>query len=825
MERGQVGVDVRTQFIKWFEEISIQDIPLVGGKNASLGEMFQRLTPQGINIPPGFAVTADAFSSLVAQSDISEKIYSMLSSLDTQDTSELAKVGHKIRAIIRNAGIPEEVAHEIRNAYAELCHRTGVAELDVAVRSSATAEDLPDASFAGQQESFLNVRGANDLITACLNCFASLFTDRAISYRSTKGFEHEKVRLSICVQQMVRSDLAASGVIFTLDTESGARNVVLINSAYGLGENVVGGRVDPDEFLVLKPLLRESGRNSEIVPILRRKLGLKQVRMVYSGHGSRTTRNIEVSQRDRERLSINDEDVIKLAQWATAIERYYSSLNGRETPMDIEWGKDGKTGALFILQARPETVHSQESGLQQSSHFLKERSAVLITGRAIGSKIGSGPVRIVNNVSELGEFQDGEVLVADMTDPDWEPIMKKASAIITNRGGRTCHAAIVSREHGVPCIVGTGTGTEALRLGQVVTVSCAEGDEGFVYDGRLLFEEEKVNWTSLERPRTKIMVNLGNPAQALKTSLLPVDGVGLARIEFIISEYVKIHPMALAHPEEITDPETREKIENLLGGHKNDPRQYFIDRLSEGVGLIAGAFYPRPVIVRFSDFKSNEYAGLLGGQKFEPIEENPMIGFRGASRYYNPRYRDGFALECYAINHLRQKVGLTNIKVMIPFCRSPEEGQRVLAEMKGHGLSQGKDGLEVYVMAELPSNILRGEEFGVIFDGFSIGSNDLTQMVLGVDRDSSVISHLFDERDPAVLKMLQMAIEVAKKSGRPIGICGQAPSDFPEISKLLVQSGINSISVTPDAVLKTIRVVLDAEKSCLPLVELKPSRS
>ncbi|MBK7842502.1 MAG: phosphoenolpyruvate synthase [Bdellovibrionales bacterium] len=803
-----------SQFIKWFEEISIQDISLVGGKNASLGEMFQRLTPQGINIPPGFAVTADAFSFLVDQSKISEKMYSLLSNLDSQDTNKLAEVGHKIRAIIRNAGIPEEVASEIRSAYAQLCHRTGVVELDVAVRSSATAEDLPDASFAGQQESFLNVRGANDLLLACLNCFASLFTDRAISYRSTKGFGHDKVRLSICVQQMVRSDLAASGVIFTLDTESGARNVVLINSAYGLGENVVGGRVDPDEFLVLKPLLGDLDRSAGRVPILRRKLGSKQVRMVYSGQGSRTTRNIEVSQRDRELLSINDGDVIKLAQWACAIEQYYSKLNGRETPMDIEWGKDGKTGALFILQARPETVHSQELGLVQSSFFLKERSAVLITGRAIGSKIGTGPVRIINHVSELGEFQDGEVLVADMTDPDWEPIMKKASAIITNRGGRTCHAAIVSREHGVPCIVGTGTGTEVLKLGQVVTASCAEGDEGIVYKGRLSFEEEKVNWTSLERPRTKIMVNLGNPAQALKNSLLPVEGVGLARIEFIISEYVKIHPMALAHPEEITDQETKTEIENLLGFHRNNPRQYFIDRLSEGVGLIAGAFYPRPVIVRFSDFKSNEYAGLLGGQKFEPIEENPMIGFRGASRYYDQRYRDGFALECSAISHLRQKVGLTNIKVMVPFCRSPEEGQRVLAEMKEHGLFQGKDGLEVYVMSEIPSNILRGEEFGKIFDGFSIGSNDLTQMVLGVDRDSSVISHLFDERDPGVLKMLRMAIEVAKRTGRPIGICGQAPSDFPELSRLLVQSGISSISVTPDAVLKTIRVVLDAEKSC-----------
>ncbi len=804
-----------SQFIKWFEEISIKDIPLVGGKNASLGEMFQRLTPQGIHIPPGFAVTAAAFSLLIAQNGVSEKIYSLLSKLNPTDTNELAKIGHEIRTLVRSIGVPEKVAHEIREAYAQLCLRSGIKELDVAVRSSATAEDLPDASFAGQQETFLNVRGRDDLLVACLNCFASLFTDRAISYRSTKGFEHAKVRLSICIQQMVRSDLAASGVIFTLDTESGARNVILVNSAYGLGENVVGGRVDPDEFFVLKPLLglvdsKADGKRT--VPILRRKVGLKQVKMVYSGHGSRTTRNIEVSRTEQGKLSISDSDVIKLAEWALAIEQYYSKLNGRDTPMDIEWGKDGRSGDLFILQARPETVHSQVSALQQSSFALKERSKVLATGRAVGSKIGAGAVRIVNDVSELGHFQKGEVLVADMTDPDWEPIMKKASAIVTNRGGRTCHAAIVSREHGVPCIVGTGVGTQVLKDGQAVTVSCAEGDEGFVFDGKLSFTEDKVNWTSLDKPRTKIMVNLGNPAQALKTSLLPVEGVGLARIEFIISEYVKVHPMALAHLDEIKEPEVKEQIENLLGSQKNNPGQYFVDKLAEGVGLIAGAFYPRPVIVRFSDFKTNEYASLLGGKQFEPLEENPMIGFRGASRYYDVRYRDGFALECRAIKYLREQVGLTNIKVMIPFCRSPEEGEKVLTQMKSNGLVRGENGLEIYVMSELPANVLRAEDFARIFDGFSIGSNDLTQMVLGVDRDSSVISHLFDERDPAVLKMLRMAIDGAKKSSRPIGICGQAPSDYPEISKLLVEEGISSISVTPDAVFKTIHMVLDVEK-------------
>lgn len=796
-----------TQFIKWFESISIGDIPSVGGKNASLGEMYQRLTPQGISIPPGFAVTADAFSSLIAQKGISEKIYSMLDKLDSSDTGKLAKTGHEIRTLVRSAGIPENVAEEIRQAYAELCRRSGVDEIDVAVRSSATAEDLPDASFAGQQETFLNIRGAEDLLVASLNCFASLFTDRAISYRAAKGFEHAKVRLSICVQQMVRSDMAASGVTFTLDTESGARNVILVNSAYGLGENVVGGRVDPDEFFVLKHLLGKTA-----VPILRRKVGAKQVKMVYSGHGSRTTRNIEVSRADREKLSISDQDVVKLAEWALAIEQYYSKLNGHDTPMDIEWAKDGRTGDLFILQARPETVHSQESTLQQSSFVLQERSQVLISGKAVGAKIGAGPVRVIHDVSEISQFKNGEVLVADMTDPDWEPIMKKASAIVTNRGGRTCHAAIVSREHGVPCIVGTGAATEILAAGQVVTVSCAEGDEGFVYEGPLDFKEEKVDWKSLDRPSTKIMVNLGNPAQALKTSLLPVDGVGLARIEFIISEYVKIHPMALAHLEQVKDAAEKQQIEKLLGSQQANPAQYFIDRLSEGVGLIAGAFFPRPVIVRLSDFKTNEYASLLSGKQFEPIEENPMIGFRGASRYYDARYRDGFALECRALKHLREQVGLTNIKIMIPFCRSPEEGEKVLAEMKLHGLVRGESGLEVYVMSELPSNVLRAEEFGRLFDGFSIGSNDLTQMTLGVDRDSAIISHLFDERDPSVLKMIDMAIAGAKKTNRPIGICGQAPSDYPEMSRHLVKEGIGSISVTPDAVFKTIQVVSGIEK-------------
>ncbi|MCM2281785.1 MAG: phosphoenolpyruvate synthase [Bdellovibrionaceae bacterium] len=795
------------KYIRWLGEISIGDISVVGGKNASLGEMYRTLGQRGIRVPPGFAITADAFSELVKQDQVGQKIYHELSRLDTRQTEQLAQVGNRVREWVRGAGIPGDVQDDVRAAYRKLCAQVGVESLDVAVRSSATAEDLPNASFAGQQETFLNIRGEDQLLSACLNCFASLFTDRAISYRVNKGFEHDKVRLSIGVQQMVRSDLGSSGVIFTLDTESGARNVILLTSAYGLGENVVAGRVDPDEYLVSKPLL---GRAP--MPILRRKLGAKQQKMVYSGHGSRTTKNVEVSKLDQESFSLSDQDVIGLSKWAAEIERYYSELNGRDTPMDIEWGKDGRTGELFILQARPETVHSAEGQLQSSIFSLRERSEVLCQGRAVGTKIGAGKVRFISDVSELPTFQPGEVLVTDMTDPDWEPVMKKASAIVTNRGGRTCHAAIVSREHGVPCIVGTGRATAVLRNGQEVTVSCADGDDGLVYSGILKFVEEKLDWENLEKPNVKVMVNLGNPSQALKTSLLPVDGVGLARMEFVISEGVKVHPMALAHPERIESEKTRKEIADLLGPYKNKPEQYFIDRLSEGIGLIAGAFYPRSVIVRMSDFKTNEYATLLGGAPFEPKEENPMIGFRGASRYYDTRYREGFALECKAIKHLREVVGLTNIKLMVPFCRSPEEGKKVLEEMRQNGLSQGVNGLEIYVMSELPANALRGQDFARIFDGFSIGSNDMTQMVLGVDRDSDVISHLFDERDPAVLEMLRIAIVSAREASKPIGICGQAPSDYPEMCRFLVEAGINSISVTPDAIFKTIHVVLAAEK-------------
>lgn len=796
------------RFIKWFDEISIKDLPLVGGKNASLGEMYSSLTAKGIKIPPGFAITADAFSELMNLNDLKTQVYSLLSNLDPHDTEKLSQTGLKVRSMLRNAELPEIIQKEIRQAYIELSKKTGKAMLDVAVRSSATAEDLPDASFAGQQETFLNIRGEEDLITACRNCFASLFTDRAISYRTAHGFEHSKVRLSVCVQQMVRSDLASSGVLFTLDTESGAKNVILINSSYGLGENIVGGKVDPDEFIVLKSML-----GKPFNPIIRKKTGLKQQRMVYYGHGSRTVKNVDVSKVDQLKFSLNDEEIIKLAEWGLQIEKYYSDKYNKQTPMDIEWAKDGQNGDLYILQARPETVHSSKAFDVSNIFILDKKSEQLLSGRAIGSKIGAGPVRIIKDVSELNQFKSGDVLVADMTDPDWEPVMKKSSAIITNRGGRTCHAAIVSREHGVPCIVGTEFGTEVLHNNQKVTVSCSEGDTGFVYEGILPFHDEKIDWKKLPKTKTKIMVNLGNPALALQTSLLPVAGVGLARMEFIIGEMVKIHPMALIHLEQVKDISIRKNIISLLGEYISNPKQYFIDKLCEGIGMIAGAFYPRPVIVRFSDFKTNEYANLLGGNLFEPKEENPMIGFRGASRYYNDRYREGFALECQAIKVLREKMGLTNIKVMIPFCRSPEEGRKVIKEMQLNNLSIGENGLEVLVMSELPANVLRADEFAEIFSGFSIGSNDLTQMVLGVDRDSSVISSLFNELDPAVKAMLKLSISSAKRNKRPIGICGQAPSDYPEMSQFLVKEQIDSISVTPDSVVRTIKTIAEANES------------
>ena len=795
-----------TNYIRRFNEVGINDILLVGGKNASLGEMYQALRPLGVRIPEGFVVTAEAFSLLLKEKKIEETLYQRLDALDTSDVGQLEKTGREVRELIRSAGLPSDISTAIRNAYAQLCTLVGVEEVSVAVRSSATAEDLPQASFAGQQETFLNVCGSEALLEACLNCFASLFTDRAISYRSSHGFDHRAVKLSVGVQQMIRSDLASSGVIFTLDTESGSREMILVTSSYGLGENIVGGRVNPDEFYVLKPVL-----HSAQVPIIRRKRGNKQQRMIYSHHGSKRTKNIEVSKEDQEKFSITDQEVIELSKWSLVIEEHYSKINKKETPMDIEWAKDGLTGELYILQARPETVHSITDSYNAQVMSLQKRSATLLSGKAVGSKIGTGVVRIINDASELKTFKQGEVLVTDMTDPDWEPVMKKASAIITNRGGRTCHAAIVSREHGVPCVVGTGNGTSVLRAGQEVTVSCAEGEEGIVMEGILPFISEKQHWDKDFKSHTQVMVNLGNPDQALKASMLPVAGVGLARLEFIIAEFVKIHPMALIHPEQVKNIHEKQEIKELTKGFVDDPREYFVSKLAEGIGMIAGAFYPRPVIVRLSDFKSNEYSHLLGGSCFEHREENPMIGFRGASRYYSPQYRQGFALECRALKFVREKMGLTNVKVMIPFCRTVKEGRLVIEEMSRHGLVQGQEGLEIYVMCELPANVLEISDLAKVFDGFSIGSNDLTQMTLGVDRDSELVSHLFNEREPASLKMLSMAIEGAKAAGKPIGICGQAPSDYPEIATFLVDRGIDSISLSPDSVLKTYATIKEAE--------------
>ena len=794
------------KFIKDFKTISIKDISIVGGKTASIGEMYNELTPQGINIPPGFAITADAFSAVIQEGGLEEKIHFIINDLDTSDIAKLSVAGHKIRGMIKSVGLPDTLVEEIKMAYHSLCQLTKNENCDVAVRSSATAEDLADASFAGQQESFLNIRGEIDLLNACTNCFASLYTDRAISYRVNKGFQNAEIKLSICVQQMVRSDLSASGVIFTLDPETGARNVILVSSGYGLGENIVGGKIDPDEFMVQKKLLGKAP-----IPIIRKKIGAKQLRMVYSGHGTRTTDNIPVSEADKEKQSITDQEILKLAKWSKTIEDHYSKLHEKDTPMDIEWAKDGLTGELYILQARPETIHSVKTQMIEETFELLEKSEVLLEGRAVGMKIGAGKVRIIKTKNELSEFIAGEVLVTDMTDPDWEPLMKKASAIITNRGGRTCHAAIVSREHGVPCLVGTGKATEVLKDKQEVTVSCAQGDEGHVFKGILKYRKGKIDYSNTQRTQTKIMVNLGNPNEAFKASLLPVAGVGLTRMEFIINNSIKIHPMALVNFDKIQNKSTKAEILHELGPYRQNPKQFFISKLGEGISTIAGAFYPRPVIVRFSDFKTNEYANLLGGNEYEPTEENPMLGFRGASRYYHESYREAFAMECEAIKNVRETTGLDNIKVMIPFCRTTKEGRSVLIEMEKNGLIRGKDKLEIYVMSELPSNILNAEEFSEIFDGFSIGSNDLTQMILGVDRDSSILGQIFDERDPAVLKMIAMAIRAAKVSDTPIGICGQAPSDYPEITKFLVEHEIDSISVATDAVFKTIKTVFEAE--------------
>lgn len=789
------------KYIKWFKEIGIEEVSLVGGKNASLGEMYRNLTPEGVKIPNGFAITAEAYRYVIESSGILQKMKDILANINKDDLKDFAHRGHAIRELVYSSPFPKDLSKEIIDAYQILCEEYG-SDTDVAVRSSATAEDLPTASFAGQLDTYLNIKGGSQLLDACHRCFASLFTDRAISYRIDKGFDHFEVALSVGIMKMVRSDLATSGVTFTLDTETGFRDVVFITAIYGLGENIVQGVVNPDEYYVFKPTLHKGHK-----AIIRKKLGDKKIKMIYGQGSTRVfTRNIEVPDTDRKRFCISDDDILTLAKYATLIEDHYKK------PMDIEWAKDGVSEDLFIVQARPETVQSQKAMDVLETYHLEKTSPVLIKGKSVGEKIAAGKAYIISDASQLNRFKKGGILVSDTTTPDWEPIMKTASAIITNRGGRTCHAAIVSRELGIPAVVGTREATEKIRDKQEVTVNCAEGDEGKVYDKILPFHVERISLKNIKRPKTEIMMNLGNPEMAFSLSMIPNDGIGLARMEFIISSWIKIHPMALIHPEKITDLSIKEEIEDLTFGYK-DKKMYFVDKLAEGVGTIAAAFYPKPVIVRMSDFKSNEYASLIGGKYFEPQESNPMIGFRGASRYYDEKYREGFALECQAMKKVREEMGLVNMKLMIPFCRRIEEGKRVIQEMEKNGLKRGKNGLEIYVMCEIPNNIILIDEFSKIFDGFSIGSNDLTQLVLGVDRDSALVARDFDERDPGVMQMVAMAIRGAKRNSRHIGICGQAPSDYPEFAQFLVREGIDSISLNPDSVMKTTLKIIEAEKN------------
>jgi pyruvate,water dikinase len=794
------------QYIRWFDELSLEDVPLVGGKNASLGEMYRELAAQGVRVPNGFAITAEAFLDALSRASAWDELHELLDRLDKSDVKRLSEVGARCRELVYAAGLLESVKREILAALGKLREQYG-AELSLAVRSSATAEDLPTASFAGQHDTFLNVRGDAMLLDAIRRCNASLFTDRAISYRNDQGFDHFKVALSVGVMKMVRADLAASGVMFSLDTETGFRDVVFITGAYGLGENVVKGTVDPDEFYVHKPTFQRGYR-----AVLRRALGRKQVKMVYAqGRTREAVVNLPTPKADRVRFCIGDDEALTLADYAIRIEDHYSAKAGTWRPMDIEWAKDGLDGELYIVQARPETVASQRPTARLETHTLRESGDVLVTGRAVGSKIATGRVRLIRDAHELSDFRPGEVLVTDTTTPDWEPVMKTAAAIVTNRGGRTCHAAIVARELGLPAIVGAEHATERLKQDAEATVSCAEGEVGKVYAGALAFEVGTVDLSAMERSATEIMVNLGNPDLAFQISFLPVDGVGLARMEFIISEAIKVHPMALTHPERVEDPAERAEIERLTAGYIR-PADYFVEKLSEGVGTIAAAFHPRPVIVRTSDFKTNEYAALIGGRAFEPVEANPMLGFRGAARYAHSAYQEGFALECAAMRRVRETMGLKNLKIMIPFCRRLDEAKRVLEVMARHGLERGRDELEVYVMCEIPNNVLLIDRFAELFDGFSIGSNDLAQLVLGVDRDSAIVAFDFDERDPGVLEMLKLAVEGAKRNGRHSGICGQAPSDYPEIAEYLVRLGIDSISLSPDTALRTTLAIVELEK-------------
>ena len=793
------------EFNKWFEELTINDVPSVGGKNASLGEMIRNLGEKGVNVPSGFAVTAYAYKYTIEKAGIDKKIQQILSDLNTHDVNNLAERGEKIRTLIKNTPLPPELEEDIRKHYRQMEDRYGQ-NCDVAVRSSATAEDLPDASFAGQQETYLNVRGEEELLEKVRECFASLFTNRAISYRVDKGFDHFSVYLSVGVQKMVRSDLASSGVMFSIDTESGFKDAVYITGAYGLGENVVQGAVNPDQFYVFKPTLKNGFK-----PILEKKIGSKEKRMIY---GEKGTIQQEVTNEDKQKFVIEEDEIIKLAKWASVIEQHY------QKPMDIEWAKDGQTGDLFIVQARPETVHSQKDVAILKTYVLEEKGNVLVEGEAVGSMIGQGAVNVIEDAKDIGNFKEGQVLVTDMTDPDWEPIMKIAGAIVTNRGGRTCHAAIISRELGIPCVIGTGNGTGSIQNGAKITVDCSEG-VGRIYEGLLKFKIDEMKIDNLPRTKTRIMMNAAIPEKAFTQGQIPNDGVGLAREEFIINSHIGIHPLALIEYEKLKqmqneNPKIAELIQKIdeKSTAYPDKIEFFIDTLARGIAKIAAAFYPNDVIVRTSDFKTNEYANLWGGFLYEPEEHNPMIGWRGASRYYDEKYKQAFGLECKALKKARDEMGLTNIKPMIPFCRTPEEGRKVIQVMNEFGLKQGENGLEVYVMCEIPSNVIVADQFAEIFDGFSIGSNDLTQLTLGLDRDSDLVSHIFDERNDAVKRLVKQVIDVAHAHSprRKVGICGQAPSDFPEFAEYLVECGIDSISLNPDTVIKTRLKIAETEE-------------
>jgi pyruvate,water dikinase len=801
-----------TSPVLWFETVGRGDVARVGGKNASLGEMVGRLGARGVRVPPGFATTSDAYWRFIEANGLKEPITEALARL-AGGKATLAETGSAIRALFLKGEWPADIADAIRAAYVELCKRAGKPDVDVAVRSSATAEDLPDASFAGQQETYLNIRGEGALLDACRRCYASLFTDRAISYRQAKGFDHMKVALSVGVQRMIRSDLGGSGVMFSIDTETGFNKVVLINAAWGLGENVVQGAVDPDEYVIFKPLLDDA----KLVPIIEKKRGEKSIKMIYAGGGDRPTKNVPTSKAERAAFVLDDDDILTLAGWACVIEHHYGM------PMDMEWARDGESGELFIVQARPETVQSRHAGASFRTYTIKSKGRRLATGLSIGDAVVAGRVCLIDSPRDIDRFVDGSVLVTSTTDPDWVPIMKRAAAIVTDHGGRTSHAAIVSRELGLPAVVGTGNATQVLHGEQEVTVSCAEGDEGFIYEGAADFESKEIDFSRTTNTRTRVMLNLANPAAAFRWWRIPADGVGLARMEFVVSNHIKVHPMALVHFNDLRDEQAKAEIAQLTASY-DDKAEYFVDRLSRGLGRIAATFCPKPVIVRMSDFKTNEYAGLIGGAAFEPKEENPMLGFRGASRYYSPRYREGFALECRAIRRLREQMGFTNVIVMIPFCRSIREADRVLEVMAENGLKRGENGLQVYVMCEIPSNVILAKEFALRFDGFSIGSNDLTQLTLGVDRDSAELAGLFDEQDEAVKWMIHNVIEAAHKAGTKVGLCGQAPSDHPEFAEFLVDCGIDSISVSPDSFL-AVKERVAAREAATPKVRAPARRA